>query len=156
MIPQKEKSRNACSGFFLTPISGFEGDLAPLFLSGRLLRFLLGRFLLRLRFFRLFLWSGFLLGRLLRWFLGRRLGRWFWRGRFFLGFFADNHQILFLGFDDLFRFARQLLVIFQPRQLVVVFEIVLLEIHSILPWENPWAHAQKGPLGRCSGRSYVK
>src|SRR5882724_8219064 len=147
MIPQKGKSRNACSGFFLTPISGFERDLAPLFLPRRLLRFLLGRFLLRLRFFRLFLRSGFLLGRLLRRFLGRRLGRWFWRGRFFLGLLADNHQILFLGFDDLFRFARQLLVIFQPRQLVVVFEIVLLEIHSILPWENLWPPFAKGVHG---------
>src|SRR5713226_5571387 len=67
-------------------------DLSPLFLLRRLL--------LGFRFFCLFLWRGFLLRR----FLGRLLRRWLWRGlwsgRFFLGLFADDHQLLFLGFDD--------------------------------------------------------
>src|SRR5713226_4830164 len=75
-------------------------DLSPLFLLRRFLGLLFGRLLLGFRFFCLFLWRGFLLRR----FLGRLLRRWLWRGlwsgRFFLGLFADDHQLLFLGFDD--------------------------------------------------------
>src|SRR6266576_3113208 len=88
---------------------------------------------------------------LLRRFSGRFLPRWlgcrFWRGSLLLGFFADDHQLLFLGFDDLFGFARQLLIVFQPGQLVVVFEIVLLDFHSILPWGNLWPPFAKGGHG---------
>src|SRR5438132_10299133 len=141
-IPKK-KSRNESPGFFPSTSPPCGKALPPFLSAGFLCLFLGG--LLRLRFSRLFLRRGFLLCRFLGWFLCRWSGRWFWRRRFFLGFFADDHQILFLGLDDFFRFARQLFVVFQPRQLVVVFEIVLLEIHSILPWENPWAHAQKAP-----------
>src|SRR5204862_3454853 len=143
-IPKK-KSRNESPGFFPSTSPPCEKGLPP-FLSAGFLRLFLGG-LLRLRFSRLFLWRGFLFGR----FLGRLFGHWLgccsWGWRFFLGLFADHHQILFLGFDDFFRFARQLLVVLQPRQLVVVFEIVLLEIHSILPWENPWGPRTKGPFG---------
>src|SRR6266852_4148112 len=99
VIPQKEKAGTMVPASSSTSSPLPEKDLPPLFLLRRLLRFLLGRFLLR-RFF----------GR----FLPRWLGCRFWRGSLFLGFFADDHQLLFLGFDDLFRFARQLLVIFQP------------------------------------------
>src|SRR2546430_1399675 len=80
-------------------------------------------------------------------FLLRWLGCRFWRGSLFLGFFADDYQLLFLGFDGLFGFARQLLVVFQPGQLVVVFEIVLLDFHSILPWGNLWPPFAKGVHG---------
>src|SRR5437773_7360236 len=117
-----------------SPLS--EKDLPPLFLLRRLFRFLLGSLFLGLRFCCLFLLGRFLLRRFLGRFLPRWLGCRFWRGSLFLGFFADDHQLLFLGFDDLFGFARQLLVVFQPGQLVVVFEIVLLDFHSILPWGN--------------------
>src|SRR3979490_1282106 len=115
----------------------FENKLPLLFFLRRLLRFLLCGLFLWLRFFCFFLRRIFLLRRFLGRFLGRllprRLGRRLRRGRLFLGLLANDHQLLFLGFDDLFRFACQLLVVFQPRQLVVIFEIVLLEIHSILP-----------------------
>src|SRR5260370_9845661 len=130
-MPQKEKAGT------LTPASPFSlfrslKDLATFFLLRRFLRLL---FLLGFRFFCFFLWRGFLLRR----FLGRLLRHWPWRGlrsrRLFFGLLADDHQLLFLGFDDLFRFARQFFVV-QPRQLVVILYIVLLHIHSILPWRH--------------------
>src|SRR2546421_2045742 len=91
--------------------------LPPLFLLRRLLRFLLGSLFLGLRFCCLFLLGRFLLRRFFGRFLSRWLGCRFWRGSLLLGFFADDHQLLFLGFDDLFGFARQLLIVFQPGQL---------------------------------------
>src|SRR6266436_770927 len=90
------------------PASSLLGSLkgsASLFLLRRFLRLLLGGLLFRLRFFCFFLW--------LRFFLRCWLGRRFWRGRLFLGLLADDHQLLFLRLDDLFRFARKFLVV-QP------------------------------------------
>src|SRR5882762_9557205 len=138
-ITQKEKAGTMVPSFSFCRSLAFEKDLPPLFLLRCLFHFLLGGLLLRLGFFCFFLRRGFLLRRFLGWLLRPWLGRRLCRRRLFLGLLADDHQLLFLGLDDLFRFARQLLVVFQPRQLVVVFEIVLLEIHSILPWENPRA-----------------
>src|SRR5882762_3979529 len=91
-----------------------EKDLTLLFLLRRLFCFLLGGLLFGLGFFCLFLRRGFLLRRFLGRLLRRRFGRRLWRGRLFLGLLADDHQLLFLGFDDLFRLARQFLVVFQP------------------------------------------
>src|SRR5207302_10186044 len=129
-MPSKRR-RTESPGFCPSAAPACEQGLALLLSAGCLRLFLGG--LLRLRFSGLFIWRGFLFGR----FLGRLFGHWLgccsWGWRFFLGLFADNHQILFLGLDDFFRFARQLFVVFQPRHLVVVFDIVLLEIHPILP-----------------------
>src|SRR6266576_3227199 len=111
-----------------SPLS--EKDLPPLFLLRRLLRFLLGGLFLGLRFYCLFLLGRFLLRRFFGRFLPRWLGCRFWRGSLFLSFFADDYQLLFLGFDDLFGFPRQLLVVFQPGQLVVVFEIELSRLED--------------------------
>src|SRR6266481_2040551 len=47
-------------------------------------------------------------------------------------FFADDQLFLF----GLHYLCAEFVVLFQPRQLVVVFEIIL-QIHSILPWGNP-------------------
>src|SRR5713101_4619755 len=47
-------------------------------------------------------------------------------------FFADDQLFLF----GLHYLRAEFVVLFQPRQLVVVFEIIL-QIHSILPWGNP-------------------
>src|SRR5258708_360651 len=92
----------------------------------------------------LFLWFGlglclgfcFLLGSLLCRLLRCRFGscrpRSGSRRRLRL-FFADDQLFLF----GLHHFASEFVVFFQPGQLVVFFEIILLEIHSILPWGNP-------------------
>src|SRR6266436_2943681 len=98
-IPQKEKAGTRVPALSSRGSLFFERDLTLLFL---------------LRFFRLFLRRGFLLRRFLGRLLRRRFGRRLWRGRLFLRLLADDHQFLFLGFDDLFRFARQFLVVFQP------------------------------------------
>src|SRR5437763_10209030 len=128
---RKKKSRNGCSGFLLTPTSRFKKNLTPLFLSRWLLRFLL-RGLLRFRFLCLFLRGGFPLCCFFGWFFCRRLRRRSWRWRFFLGFFADHHQIILLGFDDFFVFARQLLVVIQPNQLFFVLLIFHLSLYLFL------------------------
>src|SRR5260370_9407756 len=105
-MPQKEKAGTITRA---SPSSLFRSlkDLAPFFLLRRFLRLL---FLLGFRFFCFFLWRGFLLRR----FLGRLLRPRPWRGlrtsRLFFGLLADAPQLLSLGLDDLFRFARQLLV----------------------------------------------
>ena len=36
------------------------------------------------------------------------------------------------------------LLVLQPGQLIVIFEIVFLEIHSVLPWGNLWVRAKNG------------
>src|SRR6266478_5917279 len=113
-IPQKEKAGTMvpASSSCQSPVS--EKDLPPLLSLRRFFHFLPGRLLFRSRFFCLLLRRGFFLSRFLGRFLCRRLGRRLWRRRLFLGLLADDHQLLFHGFGDLFRFARQFLVVFQP------------------------------------------
>src|SRR6476661_6335367 len=110
---------------------------SPLLFLRRLLRSLF-RFRLGLGFglFGRFLWRGLFRslpgGRLRSGFRGD-LGSSFGRRRrsLFRLFVAEDQFFLF----DLHRLlsTTQFVLLFQPRQLVVVFEIVLLEIHSILP-----------------------
>src|SRR5208337_4009597 len=98
--------------------------LAAAFLA-RFLGGLLGLRFGLLGFFRSFL--GRLLGRLLRRFLGRNLGCGLCRG-LFPGFFRGFIFYHALGI------ATQLVVLFQPGQLIIFFKMVLLEIHAFLPW----------------------
>src|SRR6266436_5170970 len=75
--------------------------------------------LLRRRFFR----SGFFCGGLRRRPRGRRL---------FLRLFLRNHQLFFLGLNDLFGITGEL-VILQRRHLVVFVKMIFIEIHAFLP-----------------------
>src|ERR1700760_4354673 len=125
-----------------------EKKLALLFLLRgfcRFLRFCFGlgfRFRLGSRLLRGFLGWGRFLGRSLGSGLRRRLGRSGLGGfgsRGFGGIFvallvAADDQFLFLGLDDIF--AAEFVVFLQPGQFVF-FEVVFLEIHSILPRGNP-------------------
>src|SRR5690348_13837610 len=97
-------------------------------LLGLLGGFLLGRLFLCLRF------SLGLLRRLLGGLLGRRSGSRACRRcrRRFFRFLLRNHHLFFFRFHDLVGVPAQLLV-FPRRHLVVILEIVLLELHSILP-----------------------
>src|SRR6266403_2853979 len=153
---KKEKAGTVVPASPACRFLGREENLTLLFLLHRFFGLLLGG-LLGFRFFGFFLGRRFLLFRRFLDRLFRRwLRRWFRSGGLFLGLLADNHQLLFLGFDDLFGFTRQFLVVLQPRQLVVVLEIVFLEIHAILPWEISGLRFERDPVGRCSGRSTLK
>src|ERR1700756_5082778 len=98
----------------------------------------LPRLLLRSALLCLSLWLGLLFRRLFDRLFGRLLRRRTRSRRFrssrrsAFRLLLANDQLLFLSLDD---FAcTQLVVFFQPRQLVVILKIVFLEIHSILPW----------------------
>src|SRR5206468_1345561 len=124
--------------------------LAPLFHLRRLPGWLFGCFLLGFCLLDFFLWRRFLFGRFL--FRGWP-GCGPWCGSLLFRLLAYDCEFLFLSLHDLLRLAAQLLVVFQPRQLVVVFEAFFLEIHAVLPWGNLIAPSLHGPVICCFGRS---
>src|SRR5262249_53973310 len=109
---------------------------------------------------------GFLGGRLLRRsLLSRTLRSGPRRGLFFLrlfllalGLFLRDHELFFLGFNDLFRVSAEL-VLLQRRHLVLFVKMIFIEIHSFLPWGNHlkfWAPPVliRSGTAYCLARSY--
>src|SRR5579859_4658843 len=123
---------------------GLFGLLRRFLFGGFFGRFFLGRF--RRRLFR----SGF--------FCRRFRGRPRRRGLFLFRLLFRNHQLFFLGLDDLFGVTGEL-VILQRRHLIVFFKMILIEIHAFLPWGVLcFAARGLGVAGRrsqlCLARSY--
>src|SRR5215467_1692320 len=140
---EKEKPGHASRLLYSSTLV-LEKGLPPLFLSW-FLGLLLGG-LFRLRLLGLLFWRGLPFRSLFGRFCFRRGCRC---RSFLLRFLAYDHEIFFLDFGDLMRFTAHLVFLFQPRQLTVIFEIVFLEIHSILPWRNLCAPMQTRPAGCC-------
>src|SRR4029077_1788500 len=113
-IPQSEEAGTRVPASPAIDSFMIETRLAPLFLLRSLLGPLLRRLLFRLRFLGgLLLARGFFLRRFFGALLGRRFGRGPRGGRHFFRLLA-HHSEVFLCFDDLFGFADQFLVVFQP------------------------------------------